>query len=366
MNLVVIIQILIISTLIAFYINRIYSEKNREIILSMVNIGIEAAFVVVGMILFTEYNSIYVCRIIGTGLFVYGYTLIYFTLGRLLNGHASNIIVSWPFTLGTLEFVTEVSIDAFLGNNIGNFFFNPPFEREWLYYIRYSISCLSLFRMQIIVYLLYRAALRRKHPDLYYYTRLKFGMYGYLLPAISTAIVFANLLLTIPFNEYFRLPLYVLSSRLGILGDIFLFISVLSEPFFNRIAYPVVVLIWYYRKRLATWLHSIYITLVERVHLHSTHLLADRIDYETTEAREYIWSHIPHSSPLTAYEEAHYVFEFLQCQQRFHEPGPYMRPPQECMTSTYNLIVAKYLLWWIIRHKLQVILTSFSRLVLSR
>jgi len=233
------------------------------------------------------------------------------------------------------------------GDSFHSFMTNDPVSPNWAHYasgfINYGIQTYLLGSL-LLLFLkdLYH------HRELVYTTRRSVLLLSACIGVSGTIASELNLVFSLFQNTSYRDQLNGISSIAGLLM-VWLLVTAFLIPrsaliFMLRPLKQRLVQRQWEEYELLDYLHKMLLTIVPGIHLRDASSQSLRILIEISDARQTIWSWIPHDASITPRIEAHYLSTLLAHRIVIYEPGK--RQPPDIHTSNivkYNMAVAKHL-----------------------
>lgn len=216
---------------------------------------------------------------------------------------------------------------------------------SWLYYGSYLANYGLYAYLLVHINLLYWRSLQR-YTNLAYMIRRLVCMLGFI--AITCGIV-------LDLIQYLPVPIATLNvllepgSAIALsIGFILVAIGfVLPQTWLIQAIGPLEQYVVYRQQRQydqIRYLHQKMVQIVPGVHLQNEHLRDVRMLIEISDARQIIWSLVPHEGLITPAEEAEQLFKLIRSQTIIDVPGEYIpQPTQQRNIVKHNIAVTKHL-----------------------
>lgn len=292
-------------------------------------------------------NNIWWC-LFGMAAMHYCRLLAYLVAEQLLNNKPYQAVLTHKIFLRTTAFVILGLIFVYLsGDSFHSFLNNDPVRPNWAHYasgfVNYGIQTYLLGSLLI----LFLKDLFR-YRELVYTTRRSVLLLSACIGTCGTIASELNLLFSLFLNTSYRVQLNVISSIAGLLM-VWLLVTAFLVPrsslvFMLRPLKRYLVRRQWQEYESLDYLHKMLLTIVPGIHLHDASAQSLRILIEISDARQIIWSWVPHVASITPRVEAQYLSALLARRIVIYEPGR-QQPPNVHTSNVvkHNLAVAKYL-----------------------
>lgn len=272
----------------------------------------------------------------------------YFSFDQLLNSKGYRPVwrsrLCWGAVLasGLLAF-----INYFQQDNLGSFGDGEFFRPTLLFYTSYMLNYAVMSYVLICILRLYVENLRQ-YIEFTYFIRRLICMVGILILAICCSVLMeTNLALSIFYGDTYRATLnqiYYAGWALSLLTLCFGLIT--PQAVFQRLFGPLERFsAERQRESWLSYLHERMMSITPHVQLQNEQLRPYRRLIEIGDARQVMWSHIPHhKDQVQPREEAECIFDLLRSQTVLVEPAALPTPaPSQANIVKYYVAIAKHL-----------------------
>ncbi|GAC1554664.1 MAG: hypothetical protein NVS2B7_30650 [Herpetosiphon sp.] len=277
----------------------------------------------------------------------YSICLAYLAIHQLINSTLRQPVLRHPlFWLTTMGVAVETILIYHSRTNLGSLVDAEPIRPTMNYALYYGLMLVLPMGIGILCIMDLWVAMQKDRGITY--TVYAVGSFvTFSLEFITASVGLINLCLFFVVGDMYRQTLNVVFSALRSIAPVPALVLLIPKPTLQTVLRPIQALIRWRgerQKQDLSYLNqrmSLIVQCVDR--MPPEYWSTRRLLTELGDARDALWSHIPHLLPLSAQQEADYLARQLQEHRTITLFGPSGLPPARANTIRHNVAVARYL-----------------------